>query len=832
MSKFNYSKLSAYFFLLLVFPSIAQKPKQLNSSEIYHELTKLNTLGRVLYLAAHPDDENQRIITYFDNEIKVDAAYLSLTRGDGGQNLVGSEIRESLGIIRTQELLEARRVDGGEQFFSRANDFGYSKSADETLATWDKSKILGDVVWVIRNFRPDIIITRFPPDERAGHGHHTSSAMLAKAAFEIAGDPEMYPEQLKYVSVWQPKRVFINTGRWWNDTISKDTPGVVTIDVGKYNPLLGESYTEIAARSRTSHKSQGFGATGSRGEQLEYLELMVGEKAEGNALEGIDLTWNRVEGGQEVKTLINEVIAYYDFEMPELSVRKLIEIRKRIEELKDDFWKKEKQEAVNSLIIQCSGLYFEMTTDNYFATTSEELKVKMEIVNRSGLEVKLNKVTLKNVELKSTIELKDLLENNKVVIDATIKVPENMETVQPYWLKQKGTLGTYKVNDQQLIGTPENEPCISAVITVLIEGESIDIEMPLVYKWNDPVKGEQYKPFVVLPDIAVNIDKPVYIFNDETVKKLDVNVKSFKTIEGAIIEPLLPTGWKSKPERLTQNFIKGEEKLLSFEITPPNHQVVEEIGFEIRVSADKFTQSFVEIDYDHIQAQTYLPIAKAKLVKLDVNIDGKYVGYIEGAGDQVPEALQNIGFIVEVLEENTVMNGDLDKYDAIMLGIRALNTNERIDYMMPKLLKYSENGGNLIIQYNTNHRLKTQNFAPYELKLSRDRVSDEFADVRILQPDHEVLNSPNRITSTDFDDWVQERGLYFPNTWSSEYDAILSMNDKGEDAKEGSLLVAKYGKGYYVYSGLSFFRELPAGVTGAYRLLANIISLGSTNQSN
>ncbi|MDH5367566.1 MAG: PIG-L family deacetylase [Cyclobacteriaceae bacterium] len=819
---------SALLIFLICITSNAQKPIQLNSSEIYHQLKKLNTLGRVLYLAAHPDDENQRIITYFDNEKLVDAAYLSLTRGDGGQNLVGAEIREGLGIIRTQELLEARKIDGGEQFFSRANDFGYSKSADETLAIWDKSKILGDVVWAIRQFRPDIIITRFPPDGRGGHGHHTSSAVLARAAFEISGDPKMYPEQLKYVDVWKPKRIFINTGRWWNNTINEDTPGVVTIDVGEYNQLLGESYTEIAARSRSAHKSQGFGATGSRGEQFEYLELMVGEPASKDALDGVDLTWNRINGGKSIGEKISDAISYFDFENPSQAAIDLLEIKKMIEGIEDDFWKEAKLKAIDDLIIQCSGIYLEMTSDSYYATVNDKVNVKFEMINRSDLDVQLNSVKVNNAELNKEIEAQNLVTNDKVILENNIQIPSDMNVTQPYWLEREGTLGTYYVKSQKLIGTPENKPSIMASVLLEINKEQLKVEIPLVYKWNDPVKGEQYKPFVILPDIALNISEPVYIFNNnDESKQVEVLVKSFKNGIEANVLPKLPEGWKAVPESIELTLKKGEEKLVTFSISPPAQQAVAEISFMANVGDNTFNQSYIEIDYDHILAQAYLPKAESKIVKLDVEKVGNLVGYIKGAGDEIPEALRNMGYVVDELQEKDINVKNLAKYDAIMLGIRALNTNDRIDYEMPELLKYSENGGTLVIQYNTSHRLKTQNYAPFELKLSRDRVSEEDAEVRVLLPTHEVLNTPNKITSADFENWVQERGLYFPNSWSSEYKAILSMNDKGETAKEGSLLVAQYGKGYYVYTGLSFFRELPVGVPGAYRLLANIISLGS-----
>ena len=729
-------------------------------------------------------------------------------------------------------MLEARRIDGGEQFFTRANDFGYSKSADETLNTWDKSKILGDVVWVIRKFRPDIVITRFPPDERAGHGHHTSSAMLAEAAFKIAGDPKVYPEQLKYVDVWQPKRVFINTGRWWNNTISEDTPGVVAINVGKYNSLLGESYTEIAAKSRSAHKSQGFGATGSRGEYLEYLELLTGEPAQKEALEGIDITWNRVDGGKEIDELIDQILVDFNFQDPSASIDQLLDLRLKVLKIKDEFWRSNKINSIDNLVLQCAGIYAEMTAETFYGTSESNLKTKLEIINRSDALVNLKKVVLKGGSFNEPIEPEELAKNKKAEIEREFKIDGNASCSQPYWLIEKGTLGTYSVNNQQMIGLPEGRSCITADITLSVFDTDISLEVPLVHKWNDPVKGEQYEPFVILPEVTVNIDKPVYIFSDDESQQIDVKVKSFSDKSEGVLKPILPKDWSSDPQKIDISLSKEAEQNFTFKITPPKDQQVETISFMIVRGDATYDKSFVKIEYDHIRNQTYLPKAEAKLVRVSVNSDASIVGYIQGAGDEVPEALRNIGVEVEELLETDLESDNLSKYDAIMLGVRALNTNERIDFYMKKLFDYVQNGGNLIIQYNTNFRLKTDNYAPFKLELSRDRVSEEDAEVRILLPEHAALNYPNKIDSDDFTDWVQERGLYFPNKWSEEYSALLSMNDKGETAKDGSLLVARYGKGNYVYTGLSFFRELPAGVPGAYRLLANLISLGSNSPSS
>ncbi|MCB9336075.1 MAG: PIG-L family deacetylase [Flavobacteriales bacterium] len=801
----------------------AQKPHQANSSEIYQKIKKLNVLGNVLYLAAHPDDENTRFIAYCANEKLMNTAYLSLTRGDGGQNLIGPEIREELGIIRTQELLAARRTDGGQQFFTRANDFGYSKTPEETLEIWDKDKILSDVVWIIRKFKPDVIVCRFPTDGKGGHGHHTSSALLGQEAFKIAADPTVYPEQLQFVEPWQAKRIVVNTGRWWNDKISADDSGVVAEDIGLYNPELGISYNELAAKSRTMHKSQGFGSTGTRGEQLEFFEHLEGKEAENSLFDDVDFTWKRAEGGEKIEALIQTIIQSYEVAHPEKSITKLVELKKAVLNLKDEFWRVKKKNEIDALIKDCAGLYLEAKTDDYWATNGDSVKVNFELIARNFEGMKLKRIV---VHQNNQLEELDLLLklNHENELKRTYFINDFDES-QPYWLKEQGTLGTYKVDEQLLIGTPENFPALSFSVDVEINGWELNYAVPLVYKWNDPVKGEQYRPFEVVPPVFVNFMEETQLFSNLSERKIEMVVKAATNNVNAVLSLNAPKGWE-----LTQNTFKvglknkGDEQKIETILKPSSEAMNGELTVTVKVNKRECNQSLKTITYDHIPTQIYMPKAKVQLVYIDLIKKGEKIGYINGAGDVIPEALRNVGYEVTELSENDLDN--LKQFDAIVLGIRALNTNDRIDFYMPKLLAYCKNGGNLILQYNTSHRVNTENFAPYPLKLSRDRVTEEDAAVSFLKPEHPVLNTPNKITQKDFESWVQERGLYFPNEWDEQYDAILSWHDKGEEAKNGSLLVAKYGEGYYVYTGISFFRELPAGVPGAYRLLVNLISLG------
>lgn len=820
-------KISVILLLLVASNIFAQQPKQLSSAEIYQKIQKLNVLGNVLYLAAHPDDENTRFIAYSANEKLYNTAYLSLTRGDGGQNLIGTEIREELGIIRTQELLAARRIDGGQQYFSRANDFGYSKNPEETLEIWDKDKILADVVWVIRKFRPDVIVCRFPTDGGGGHGHHTSSALLGVEAFDLAADKTKYPEQLKYVDVWQPKRIVVNTGRWWNDKISADDPGVVAEDIGLYNNTLGISYNELAAKSRTMHKSQGFGSTGTRGEQLEYFEHLKGEEAKKSLFEGYKTDWSRVEGTEKIESLIKELVSTYNVQLPYLSVPQLINLKREINQINDNFWKEIKFQEIDELIRNCMGNYFEAKAQDYLTVPGDSIKVNFEFISRAYSNFKIKKIVSK--ELNFELKMDSVLSKNKKIdYYQTFFVPKNIEISQPYWLKEEATLGTYKVNNQLNIGKPENNSAINFKLVCELEGETINYQIPLIYKWNDPVKGELYRPFVVVPPLFVNFAEQLQLFSNLNSREIDLTIKSNKANIDAKLNLTAPNGWQlSQKEFAIKIAKKGEEQKIKIVLTPSENAEIGDLSASLIVAGDVYDKSINEIEYDHIPTQVYMPKAKSKLVFVDLKTKGKNIGYFNGAGDKIPEALTNIGYHVDELLESNLALENLKQYDAIVVGIRAVNVNDRMEFIMPKLLAYTENGGTLVMQYNTSHRLKTDAFAPYPIKLSRDRVTEEDAEVTFLKPKHSVLNIPNKITKADFEGWVQERGLYFPGEWDDKYDAILSWHDKNETAKDGSLLVAKYGKGYYVYTGISFFRELPAAVPGAYRLFVNLISLGN-----
>ncbi|MFO7257135.1 MAG: PIG-L family deacetylase [Bacteroidota bacterium] len=822
------------FLILLFVPALVcgQPPTQPDAARIRLNMMKLNFLGSVLYVAAHPDDENTRVITLMANDRLAATAYLSMTRGDGGQNLIGPEIRDELGLIRTHELLAARRIDGGKQFFTRAVDFGYSKSADETFQIWGKDEILSDVVRVYRMFKPDVILTRFPADERAGHGHHTASAVLAAEAFDLSSRQDFLPDQVREFGVANPVRLYTNTGRWWNTTINKETPGVITLDVGKYNPLLGASYSEIAAVSRSQHKSQGFGSAGSRGEELEFFEYVKGERCEKDFFEGINTTWTRVEGAGHIQRLVEEMIAAYDMTNPAASVPALLNIRKEIEALKPNVWKDRKLAEVNQLIQDCLGLYCGATARRYYAAPGEPITVQFEFVNRSNRPVTVEAIRSEALGLDTLVHA--VLDENVALKFATSHpIDGSIGYSDPYWLQEPHGIGRFTVRDESLIGMPENPPAISFVASLRVHGESLTIDMPLNYRWVDPVKGEQIRPVEVVPPVDIKLQQDVVIFEDRGAREIQVTVRSNSV--GEVTGELkleLPDGWKYTPSSMTFTMVGPDATVVgTFTVMPPRTESVGKLLAVARIGDRAVSRSLETIAYDHFPIQTLLPEASARVVRLDIAKEGQTIGYIEGAGDEIPQALRSIGYDVRVLKNEDITPESLARLDAVVVGVRALNTRNNIERIMRDVLKYVEGGGTAIVQYNNDVSLDYKMFAPYPLKLSRSRVSEEDAEVRILLPDHPVLNTPNKITKRDFDGWVQERGLYFPSSWDSRYAALLSMNDEGEDPLDGSLLVASYGKGYYVYTSLSFFRELPEGVPGAYRLFANLVSLGKGNHS-
>lgn len=809
----------------LPFLAFSQSPQNRTSADIYQDLQKLNVLGSVLYIAAHPDDENTRLITYLSKDRLYRTGYLSLTRGDGGQNLIGDEQGIELGLIRTQELLAARRIDGGEQFFTRAFDFGYSKTPEETFTKWDREKIVSDVVWVIRKFRPDVIITRFPTTGEGGHGHHTASAILANEAFAAAADPDRFPEQLEYVTPWQAKRILWNTFNFGSADTQRDEQ--LKIDVGGFNPLLGKSYGEIAAESRSQHKSQGFGVPGSRGEALEYFVTTGGSAPKNDLMENVDISWNKIKGGAAVSKMIAGLAASFDLLHPERSVDDLVRLYQVIDGLEDGYWKTQKSKEVRDLIAQCSGLFMDVTTQVPYAVQTDSVRISFSLNNRLGADAVLEKISIDGYD--SSFQ-QVLPANRNFNFSKTFYVPASKPVTQPYWLVNKMAEGYYNVSDPLQIGQPDADPAYQASIQMKIAGQSFVFERPVKQRLTDPVKGELYQPLTVAPPVYLDF-QPDFLFGTKEIRnKITVNVRGLKNVElyDAKLHLLSPDIDEDLENIGTLNIKLNANQSRSYETNGLGFPFSGPLSIYLKEGNTSYNQHLVSIKHDHIPVITYFKPTEIPFASTRLATYGKKIGYITGAGDKVPGALEQMGYEVTLLTDRELSRNNLSQFDAIITGVRAYNTNEWMNNYYDKLMQYVNRGGNLIVQYNTSSNIGPvrAKIGPYDFAISRARITDENAAVTFLKPGHPVLNFPNKITQDDFKGWVQERSIYHASNWDkAKFEAIFSMHDPGENADEGSLIIARHGKGHFTYTGLVFFRELPAGVPGAYRLLANIIAL-------
>ncbi|MDA3615308.1 PIG-L family deacetylase [Polluticaenibacter yanchengensis] len=823
------------FLLLIAFLSssilAAQLPKTYTSSEIYTQIEKLNVAGSVLYIAAHPDDENTGLIAYLSNVRNLRTGYLSLTRGDGGQNLIGKEQSEPLGLIRTQELLNARRDDGGEQFFTRAIDFGFSKSPKEALSKWNEDTLLHDVVKVIRTFQPDLIITRFPEDGRAGHGHHSASGILARLGFENAGNDKAFADQLsKGLKVWQPKRVL------WNVFVrgGEVDKSLLNIQTNTYSNLLGKSIGELSGEARSEHKSQGFGVRRQREQINEYFEHVSGEKAKKDILDGINISWARYKDGNEISKTVTQVLTDYDFRNPARSIPALQALKRKLVALNE----KEqsaliayKIKAIDDIIYKCAALFIEFTTAVPYSLSTDTLNVQSVYVNRSSLPV-----TVKNIRFNNKVYNQNLVINGGGYQAPVLNIPNSItwQQTQPYWLNEPARNDIYTVTNWQQISRPQDNR-MSVEVTVAIAGEDYTYSIPIHYKRTDPVKSEIYNPLYVLPEFTLSMEPELLVFrkdnNDSITVKLNITSQKNVQLNNPVLK-LVNDAKKSLVIDLPKlSFTKGEPQTVTVYAKSAWHELGENLVVQFipeKARMDSFFgKHLVEVVYDHIPTQIYLKDLKVKVLNIDLKITGKNIGYIDGSGDLIPEALTNMGYQVTVLKQADLVAANLKKYDAIVTGIRAYNVHTWLDNSYQALMDYVKAGGNLIVQYNTNSRvgpLKTR-IAPYNMTIDAERVTDENAKPNFLLPNHPALNYPNKITAADFNGWVQERSIYHAKGLDSKFQTPLGFSDFDEKETNGSLAIAPYGKGNFVYTGLVFFRQLPAGNAGAYRLLANLLSL-------
>ncbi|MEJ2617786.1 MAG: PIG-L family deacetylase [Ignavibacteriaceae bacterium] len=801
-----------FILLLTIAPSVKAQPESIkDAAKLKLALEKLNVLGSVLYIAAHPDDENEALLSYFSYGRLFRTGYLSLTRGDGGQNLLGTEQGDALSVIRTEELLASRKIDGAEQYFSRAIDFGYSKNKEETFNIWNKQKILSDVVWQLRKFRPDVIIVRFRGDGSGGHGNHTASSLLAQEAFKIANDPTVFPEQLKYVKPWQPRRIFWNVTRWRRIKIPE---GSLAIDNGTYNSLLGKSYSEIGAVSRSMNKSQGEGTSARRGKNLDYFQLLDGPPAKKDIMEGVNTTWSRIPGGEKISALLEKANKEFKVDEPWTIIPTLLKAYSEMEKIKENCWVPLKEKELLDVIKSAAGIWIEAISSDYSSFPGGKVNIKAGIVNRSDYPFILKSVQFEHGE--NNILNEPLTKENLKTINTEITLPDNIHYTQPYWLREPHKLGSYEVKDQLMIGKPMSAPPLNVTFTLTAGNVEFNLSTPVFYRWNDKVSGENYRP------------------NDKE-KTLKLTLKSNADNLSGKLELNAPSKWILEPKEIAFNFKnKYDEKEFTIKIKPPLKSSESTITASAETNFGNSDRSIETINYSHIPIQTLFPKSEAKLLRLNIKKVISNIGYIMGAGDLVADELKELGYNVKLLSDNDLDNADLSKYDAIIAGVRAYNTRRRLKIDQPRLMEYVKNGGTYVVEYSKSHDqgMVTTDIGPYPIQISHDRVTVEEAPVTFLKPDNRLLNYPNKITHEDFKGWIQERGLYFANKWDPKYETVIECNDPGENPKKGGLLFAHYGKGVYIYTGYSWFRQLPAGVPGSYRIFVNLISAGKKIESN
>ncbi|MGO4876753.1 PIG-L family deacetylase [Pedobacter psychrotolerans] len=802
----------------------AQQVRPAKSSAIYRELKTLKHLPKVLYLAAHPDDENTGLLSWLINEQNVETGYLSLTRGDGGQNLLGTEQGAALGLIRTHELLEARKLDGAQQFFTRAIDFGFSKNTEDTFKQWDADSLTADVVWVIRKFRPDVIICRFPPTAAAGHGQHAASAVIAEKAFKLAGDQTAFPNQLKYVSVWQPKRILWNTFRFGSTNTTAENQLKAT--VGQYDAQLGLGYGELAGLSRSLHKSQGAGTQAVAGVRTEYFSPVLGDQAKANLFERIPMNWSD-RGINDIDELIDITLLSFDYNHPDKSLHGLLMLRKKIAELQDVNLRKDKLAAIDHIILSCTGFMGEVVTDQAEAIAGNSYSFRLNVIARSSVPVLLEHVNWIN----QTDNLNRRVSGDSLLtIERKIQIPAGAGLTEPYWLEKPAkNAATFSVANDTLIGLAENEAALNVVLSLKIGTEQFKVKLPLSFKKLDPVKGDVVEQLRIVPALGLSFAEPVYFAREKEGLAVTLRLKANKSINYGKVDFKIGNVIVKTFNgiNLPENTVTIKDFLIPAEDLSKIKSSQNKLEAVFSAEQNTFTKGQVLIQYPHLPSLQYFVPATTWLLKGDIKVLAKRIGYIQGAGDLIPEFLRQAGLQVDVLTEADILNpAKLATYDAIVTGVRVINTEKRIKNWQPALKNYVENGGTMVMQYNTTQDMALEDFGVYPFSISGKRVTEENASVKFLVPNHKLLNYPNKITAADFNGWVQERGAYFPDKWDDKYEPLFEMNDIGEEPLRGATLYAKYGKGNFIYSPLAFFRQLPAGNVGAARLFFNFISAG------
>ncbi len=825
-------------------------------------LRGLGSVKRVLVIGAHPDDEDTALLAWLVRGFGADAAYLSLNRGEGGQNLIGPELGVGLGLLRTGELMAARQLDGADQYFTRAYDFGYSKSAEETFSFWPRDSLLADVVAVVRRVRPQIIISIFSGTPRDGHGQHQVAGTVAREAYDAAGDPQRFPEQLaEGLRPWSPLKLY-RSARF------DRTAATLEVETGSLDPLYGRSYHQIAMASRSQHRSQDMGRIEELGPQRTALRLIdtrtaaVSEVGEVSIFDGIDTTLvgmadvigpgelrDGLAGTLEAYVVTLErarrglggvrtegTVAYLSEAVGQL--RRAIGLAERAgpeaEELRATL--REEFGRLGSALLAAAGLVVEAFADDDLVVPGQELEIDVQIWNGGEGQVEIRGITLHTPAGSEGAGPAAVPAATLVRQRFRVTIPDDVRPSRPYFLRAPPAAGFYSwAAAWHERGTPLGGPTATVQVEIAIAGQTVTREVEVVHRFADQARGEVRRPLLLVPAVGVQLEPGIVVWplDREGVAKFTVSLRCEEPdgVSGRVrLE--VAEGWSVAPAEADFGFdAPGSAATVEFELRIP--EGLEPGSYVVSAVAEtddgrRYREGYSIVDYPHIRRSLLFAEARARIEAFELRIDKDLrVGYVPGAGDAVADAIAAMGVAVEVLDDRAVAAGDLSAYDVIVLGIRTYETNPTLLANNGRFLDWARAGGTLIAQYQQ-YTYFNGDYAPYPLRARRphDRVTDESAPVTLLDADHPALTRPNRIGPRDFEGWVQERGLYFPYEWDSRYQPLLESADPGEEPKLGGLLVAPLGDGVYVYTGLSLFRQLPAGVPGAYRLLANLLSLG------
>ncbi len=867
------------FVALLSCLRLAAQPAPVGEIEL--GLRKLNETGTVLMIAAHPDDERTNILTLFARGRHMRTAYLSITRGEGGQNLIGSEQGAALGIIRTQELLAARRIDGAEQFFSRAIDFGFTKTVPETMEKWGHDRVLSDVVWVIRRYRPDAIILGFSGTPADGHGQHQASAILGKEAFEAAGDASKFADQLKFVQPWKPAKLVYaggfggggrgpqaangaagggrggrgggRGGRGGGNAPPPTEAGAAAaptsappaapiappaaISTTGYSPFLGYTFDQLASISRSQHRSQGFGNVGNGpgpgrggapGAPPTAGQAPAPPPPAPNYVDifsDIDHSWSRFPGGAAVGTILSRAVKEFDPEHPEKTIPALGEARPLMAAIADPI-AKIKLAELDELVAKCAGLWAEALTRQAEVVPGSKVEVATAVYSRSSVPVEFRSARAEGVFAGPEIAKLAARTGGGVAGNIELQVPADQPYSQPYWLEKAPVGERYTVENQMLAGLPEG-PVERIRFSLTVGGVPVEVSRAIEHHSAERADVERIRPLTIVPPVAVNMQSLVAVFPNSAARQVRLSVKANVGKAEGSVRLELPAGWKSVPAtRAFELVAVGEERELAFDVTPPATSSTGKLKAIATVGGKDIPVGEAALNFPHIPIQVQFPPAELKLVRADIQVTSKKVGYIMGAGDEVPESIRQMGATVEMISDADLVKGNLSRFDAIVAGVRAYNVRPDLRANHSRLMDYVKDGGTYLVQYQS-AGADAANIGPYKISIASGngfRVTVEEAPVAFTHPDSRLLQYPNHISPKDFEGWVQERALLFPTEWDPKYETVLSSNDPGEKPLEGGELWTHYGKGVYIFSSYVWFRQLPAGVPGAYRLFANMLS--------